>query len=75
MWGSEKILLFCLLGLGLVGLMVTYSGRVTQPVPSSASVNDTLHSEGKLKEGHMILNLNQRTTDGQKSAQQKPTQF
>lgn len=59
-WGAERLLLVCLLGLGLVGLVMTYSNRVSQSDSTSRTRTDTLNIEGKARGTHMVLPLNQR---------------
>lgn len=51
----------CILGLGLIGLLAVYSGRDGIRAEHSASVNDSLRQEGKLRSEHMIIRLNQRS--------------
>ena len=59
-WGAERLLLVCLLGLGLIGLIMTYSDRVTQGVGTSRVEKDSLNQQGKIQGDHMVLPLNQR---------------
>ncbi len=66
-WGAERLLLVCLLGLGLIGLVMTYSDRVTDDEQTSRVEQDSLNQEGKLRETHMVLPLNQRQSNEQHS--------
>ena len=73
-WGAERLLLSCLLGIGLVGLLAIYSGRPAIMQQNSASLNDTLQQDGKVRYDHMILRLNQRRRQEASSLDQ-PTPF
>ena len=63
---SERLLLFAIVLLGVIGLAVSYGGRSGRADSPSASAGDTISSDGQLRSDHMILNLNQRTTEQEK---------
>lgn len=60
---SEKLLLLAIVLLGVIGLAVSYGGRTSRSGSPSASAHDTVNSDGELRSDHMILNLNQRSSE------------
>ncbi len=67
-WGAERLLLVCLLGLGLIGLVMTYSDRVSETDGTSRVQQDSINQNGKARESHMVLPLNKRHPSEQKIA-------
>lgn len=57
---AERVLLFAILAVGIIGLAVSYAGPSTTATDQSASAVDSISSDGKLKSDRMILHLNQR---------------
>ena len=60
-WGAERVLLVCLLGIGLLGLVMTYGSRLGSIGDAAAAKPHTLEADGKLQRDRMILRLNQRS--------------
>lgn len=60
---AERLLLFAILALGVVGLSISYAGRGESSTDLRASATDTAASTGKARKDHLILNLNQRHAD------------
>ena len=60
---AEKILLLAILGLGVLGLSISYSSKrgIGDTMPAEAAHN--AHPDGKVRNDHMILHLNQREAD------------
>ena len=67
-WTAERVLLVCLLGIGLLGLVMTYGSRVSAHQSNAAAKatgaeNQSGEATGKLQRDRMILHLNQRSRE------------
>ena len=64
-WGAERVLLVCLLGIGLLGLVMTYGGRIAayQNKAAAKATPTGTEATGKLQRDRMILHLNQRSRE------------
>lgn len=62
-WNAERLLLACLLGLGLLGLVMTHGGRVEQTHRPIASSPSDLGVDRRLQRERMIQLLDQRSRE------------
>ncbi len=64
---SEKLLLLAIMAIGVLGLTFSYGSKKADSISVSASASDSTGSDGKVQSDRMILHLNQKGTDEEKS--------